>query len=293
MKIDFIGIGAQKCASTWVHRVLSDHPEVAVLPGKEIDFFSYYYNFGYEWYERHASEVGAVKIVGEVSPSYFIDTDTPERVFLYNPGMRILLSLRDPIERAYSNHLHEVRLGHVTGQNLEFESGLKNNPMYLLQSSYAQQLSRWLAVFPSHQILVIFQEDIRDDPHGQARNLYRFLSISEEHQSWFLKKKINESLVIKNARVDYFLKRVGKLGRSIGAGELVEIIKKSDLVRRLRREHNQIDLRQVIPPMREDTRRHLQNMLADDMYELTQQLEREDLPWPSWRALHKKGAVRI
>ena len=115
------------------------------------------------------------------------------------------------------------------------------------------------------------------------------MSISEEHQSWFLRKRINESLVIKNAKVDYFLKRVGKFGRSIGAGELVEIIKKSDLVRRLRREHNQIDLRQVIPPMREDTRKHLQNMLADDMRELTQQLGREDLPWPSWRALHKKA----
>lgn len=289
MKINFIGIGAQKCASTWVHRVLSDHPEVTVLPGKEIDFFSYYYNFGYEWYERHVGEIDPVKMVGEVSPSYFYDTDTPERVLLYNPNMRIVLSLRDPIERAYSNHLHEVRLGHVTGQNLEFENGLMNNPMYLVQSSYAQQLARWLAVFPRNQILVIFQEDIRDDPLGQALNLYRFLSISEDYQSWFLKKKINESLVIKNTKIDYFLKRLGKLGRSIGASEIVETTKKNDLVCRLRRKYNQIDLRQVIPPMRDDTKIHLQNVLADDMRELSLQLGREDLPWPSWKALHNKA----
>lgn len=288
MIINFIGIGAQKCASTWVHRVLSDHPEVAVLPGKEIDFFSYYYNFGYEWYERHLGDAGSGKMVGEVSPSYFADSDTPSRVFLYNPKMRIVLSLRDPIERAYSNHLHEVKIGHVTGQNIEFENGLINNPMYLMQSNYAQQLARWLAVFPRDQILVIFQEEIRDDPVIQARNLYRFLGISENHQSWFLEKKVNESLAIKNNGVDYFLKQIGRFGRSVGIGSMVEAVKKNDLVRRLRRTHNQIDLRQVVPPMCDDTKIRLQSVLADDMRELVHLLEREDLPWTSWQALNKK-----
>lgn len=289
MKIDFIGIGAQKCASTWVHRVLSDHPEVAALPGKEIDFFSYYYNFGYEWYERHLGDIGLAKMVGEVSPSYFADSDTPSRVFLYNPNMRIVLSLRDPVERAYSNHLNEIKLGHVTGQNLEFENGLVNNPMYLMQSSYAQQLARWLAVFPRNQILVIFQEEIRDNPAIQAQNLYRFLGVNENHQSWFLEKRVNESLVIKNNKVDYFLKQLGKFGRSVGIESMVEAVKRNDLIRRLRRKHNQIDLRQVIPPMCDDTKIRLQNMLADDMYELARLLGREDLPWPSWQTLNKKA----
>lgn len=290
MKVDFLGIGAQKCASTWIHRVLSDHPEVAVMPGKEIDFFSYFYNFGYEWYERHMDEVDSLKKVGEVSPSYFADINTPERVYLYNPNMRIVLSLRDPIERAYSNHLHEVRLGHVTGENLKFEKGLMNNPMYLIQSQYSQQLVRWLEVFSRDQVLVIFQEDIRDDPKIQAQKLYRFLSISEDHQSWFLEKKVNESFAIKNTKVDHFLKQLGKVGRSFGAGEFIETIKKNNLVRHIRRQHNQIDLRQIIPPISSDTRAHLLEILADDMYELSQQLGRETLPWPSWQAL-KNGVT--
>ena len=288
MKVDFLGIGAQKCASTWVYRVLSDHPEVAVMPGKEIDFFSYYYNFGYEWYERHIGEVDPLKKVGEVSPSYFAYIHTPERVYLYNPNMRIVLSLRDPIERAYSNHLHEVRLGHVTGENLEFEKGLKNNPMYLIQSQYSQQLARWLDVFPSDQIMVIFQEDIRDDPVIQAQKLYQFLGISEDHRSWFLERKVNESFVIKNTKVDYLLKQLGKLGRSLGAGGFIETIKRNDLVRDIRRQHNQIDLRQIISPISNDTRTSLLEILADDMCVLSEQLKRENLPWPSWRALKNK-----
>ena len=91
-------------------------------------------------------------------------------------------------------------------------------------------------------------------------------------------KKVNESLIIKNIKVDYFLKRLEALGRSIGASRIIEIIKKNDLVRRLGRKHNRIDLRQVITLMRDDTKVRLQNMLADDMRELTHQLGREDLP---------------
>ena len=290
MKVDFIGIGAQKCASTWVHGVLSDHPEVGVYPGKEIDYFSDYYNRGYQWYERQLGDVDSVRTRGEVSTSYFTDSDTPSRVFLYNPNMRIVLSLRDPIERAYSNHLNEIKLCHLTGQNLEFESGLANNPMYLEQSYYGKHLARWLAIFPRDQILVIFQEEIRDAPFTQARNLYRFLGVAEDHQSWFLEKKVNESRIIKNARADHFLKYLGKLGRSIGIGGVVEAVRKNDLVGRLRRNYNQIELRQVIPPMREDTKICLQDMLADDMRELAHQLGRKDLPWPSWIALCNRSS---
>lgn len=290
MKVDFIGIGAQKCASTWVHGVLSDHPEVGVYPGKEVDYFSDYYNRGYQWYERQLGDVNSVRIRGEVSTSYFTDSDTPGRVFLYNPNMRIVLSLRDPIERAYSNHLNEVKLRHLTGQNLEFENGLANNPMYLEQSHYGKHLARWLAIFPRDQILVIFQEEIRDAPFIQARNLYRFLGVAEDHQSWFLEKKVNESRIIRNAGVDHFLKYAGKFGRSIGIGGLVEVVRKNDLVGRLRRNYNQIELRQMIPPMREDTRICLQDMLADDMRELAHQLRRKDLPWPSWIALCNRSS---
>lgn len=289
MKINFIGIGAQKCASTWVYRILSDHPEVAVYSGKEIDFFSNYYDHGYQWYEGHLSDAGDAKATGEVSTSYFADSDTPARVFSYNPDMRVVLSLRDPIERAYSNHLHEVRHMRFTGRNLDFENGLENNPMYLMQSHYARQLTRWLAVFPHSQVLVLFQEDIRDAPRMQAQNLYRFLGVSEDHQSWYLDKKVNESRTLKNTRLDNFLKGLGRFGRSMGIGAVVETVKKNDWIRHLRRNHNQVDLRQIIPPMREDTRMRLQDMLADDMRELSRQLGREDLPWPSWLTLNKKS----
>ena len=291
MKINFIGVGAQKCASTWVHRVLSDHPEVAIYQGKESDFFSTYYGRGYQWYEKQVGDTSTVSAKGEISPSYFSNSDTPSRVFLYNSAMRIVLLLRDPIERAYSNHLHVVRQGYLTGQKLSFEDGLANNPMYIEQSRYARHLARWFEVFPKNQVLAIFQEDIRDNPQMQARNLYRFLRINENHQSWFLEKRVNESVVVKNAKLDLFLKQLGKIGRYAGGKKIVEAVKNNDIIRNLRRNHNQIQLREVIPPMREDTRKHLQDVLADDMNELLCQLNLEKLPWESWLALQHESSM--
>ncbi len=68
MKPNFIGIGAQKCASSWLYDILADHPEAAVSATKELDFFSYHYERSHAWYERQFSEKPVVKTVGESSP---------------------------------------------------------------------------------------------------------------------------------------------------------------------------------------------------------------------------------
>ena len=96
---------------------------------------------------------------------------------------------------------------------------------------------------------------------------------------------MNESRIVKNTRIDSYLKILGNFGRSVGAGALVEVVRKNDFVCSVRHTHNQLDLRQVVPPMREETRAHLLNMLADDMHNLSHQLNRIDLPWPSWNAV--------
>ncbi|MDP1941039.1 MAG: sulfotransferase domain-containing protein [Nitrosomonas sp.] len=290
MKPTFIGLGAQKCASTWMYRVLQDHPEAAMSEPKELDYFSYYYGRGYYWYEQFFADIATnKKAVGEISPSYLPHPLAPQRAYLYNPGFRIILAVRDPVERAYSNHLHMVKLGYLKGSDCSFEYGLKNNPMYVEQSRYATHLAAWLTVFPRNQVLVLFQEDIRDTPLMQARTMYRFLGLAEEHQPYFVEEKVNESISVKNNRADDFLKQIGQLGRSMGVGRVVEVIKRNDLIRHLRRRHNQIDLRKIIPPLREDTKAYLQDVFADDMRELAQQLGRKELPWPSWRALLNKS----
>ena len=95
MKNNFVlGIGVQKCASTWLYDILLDHPQVALSEHKEIDFFSYHYGRGYQWYENHFRSESPQHFSGEISPSYFVEGLVPERLKLYAPDAKILVSLR-------------------------------------------------------------------------------------------------------------------------------------------------------------------------------------------------------
>ena len=191
----YVGIGAQKCASTWLHRILAEHPEVAVPEIKEIDFFSYHYDHGYQWYERCFAGSRPARACGEISPSYFSEPAVPERVARYLPEARILLSLRDPVERALSNHRHEVRVGHLTGADLSFEAGLKNNPMYVEQGLYATHLRNWLRHFARANILVVLMEDIAVDPQAVCAQVYRFLDVDDRYVPTGLTSRYNPSFV--------------------------------------------------------------------------------------------------
>ncbi len=193
MKPNFIGIGAQKCASTWLYRMLSSHPEAGVSQEKEVDFFSYHYDHGYQWYEKKFSDCGDRTSVGEVSPSYFSEPAVPGRVRQYIPDAKILVSFRDPVQRALSNHRHEVRVGHFAGADFSLEAGLANNPMYIEQGRYATHLKRWLQHFPAEQILVILMDDIEKEPLVAARKMYTFLGIDPSHEPEELSERFNRS----------------------------------------------------------------------------------------------------
>lgn len=281
MKPSYIGIGAQKCASTWVHYILQDHPQAFASSPKELDFFSYNYGRGLQWYEKYFEKGLGRKAVGEISPSYFYDLSAPLRAYKYNPHFKIIVMLRDPIERAYSNHLHEIRVGNFTGNDLSFEAGLANNPMYLEQSCYATHITRWLQLFPRDQILILLQEDIYAGASDQARRVYDFLGINGAHKSIYLNKRANQSEQPKSAHIDSLFKRLGSLGRKSGMEQWVGAAKKNRFVAAVR-QANTADLRNIVPPMRPETRLFLQAQLIDEVLELACLLNRSSLPWPMW-----------
>lgn len=274
-----IGIGAQKCASSWIHAVLAAHPQAAVAREKELDFFSYYYDRGYRWYESLFDEASPATVHFENSPSYFHDPRTPERVRAYDPQMKILLLLRDPVERAYSNHLHEVIKGHIP--NLSFEEGLANNPSYLDQSRYGTHLSRWLDVFPAGQVQVMLAENIKADPAGQARRVYEFLGIDPEFTTGLLSERRNESDRARLPWLRNLLRAQGDRMRRMGLEEQLMRVKKLGPVRKLL-DANRVDVRQEVPAMSPDTRKRLTQELGDEMQRLAALIGRDPVEWPSW-----------
>ncbi|MDD5363780.1 MAG: sulfotransferase [Gallionellaceae bacterium] len=278
MKPTFIGIGAQKCASSWLYDILADHPEVALSEKKELDFFSYHYENGYSWYESQFPNKASAKAVGEISPSYFNEASVPERVQLYSPGLRILLSLRDPVERALSQHRHMIRVGAVSGPDFGFETALADNPSYFDQGRYATHLSRWLACFPKDQVLVVLMDDIRKSPEGTARRVYEFLNIDPDHRSAALYEKSNPSYVVRYRRMDEAIRLVRKSTRQLGLGHIWKALGDSGL-RRLYRGINRKSSEATIPPVPAEAIKKLKETFREEIKALEQLLGRDLESW--------------
>lgn len=278
MKLSFIGIGAQKCASSWLYDILADHPEASLSEKKELDFFSYRYEQGYGWYERQFPVKPGAKAVGEISPSYFNEASVPERARLYSPDLRILLSLRDPVERALSQHRHLIRIGMVAGPDYRFETALADNPSYIDQGRYATHLSRWLACFPENQVLVVLMEDIRKSPEATARRVYDFLGIDPEHRSAALHEKSNPSYVVRSRGADAAIRVLRKTIRQLGLGRIWQALGDSGL-RNLYRGMNRKSSDTVVPPVSAQTIDELRQVFLEEIGALERLLDRNLEGW--------------
>lgn len=280
IKPTFIGIGVQKCATSWLHEVLNAHSEVFTSDPKEIDFFSAFYDRGFEWYENHFAAGTNATARGETSPSYFYHPAAPARIKAYDPDMKIIVIFRDPVERAFSNHLHELRKWHFTSSE-HFEDGLKNNPCYLEQSRYAKHLASWYEEFPAANILPLILEEITEDSEAAIRQVYEFLGVDLAGSVDLTRTRSNESVAFRNDKLQLALQRGGKMIRRAGLGASLEAIKGFGPVRHVMN-LNKRDLRVEAPPLSDETRAVLSGELAQEMRELAQMLGRKDLPWKSF-----------
>lgn len=281
MKPDFIGLGAQKCATAWLYNMLNDHPDIEMVRSedgeKDLRFFSYFFDRGFEWYERHFKnpENG---ITGEYSTSYFCSSDAPERVYNYSPEIRLIVSLRHPVERAFSNHKHEVYLGRISGENLIFENALKNNPMYLYQSLYYTHLNRWLKYFEKKHVFVILVDDLENNPHKTMHDLYDFLGVNPEHNPPMIYERIHESRVPKNTFLESSVKKTASLLKNIGGTGFVAYLKGKGVNRKIYKLNSKAE-EVAFPPMKEETKALLVKYFADENSKLSKLINRDLSAW--------------
>lgn len=208
--------------------MLDAHPDVfmAHAEDKDLRFFSAAYDYGHAWYERHFEGGSGAKLRGEFSTSYFYCKDAPERVHRYHAGMRLVLSLRDPVARLISHHKHEIRLGRVT-DDLSLERGIESNPSYIEQSLYFSQLSRWLEHFPMSSIHVVIFEKMFVDPARSVRELYEFVGAAPSFMPATLHERVNEGRVPRSRLLDGGVRLSSSTLRAVGAGWIVDSFKKA------------------------------------------------------------------
>lgn len=288
MKVGFLGIGVQKAATSWLHDVLTEHPQIATSDPKELDFFTHFYNRGHAWYESHFDGTESALIRGECSPSYLHEAQAPERTKRYNPDMRLIVILRDPISRAFSNHLHEVRKRHIPN-TMTFEQAMERNPMYLEQGRYATHLARWLEVFDREALLVLFSEEIAEDPESALTAAYEHIGVPMFRPDG-LNERRHESVQNRNESVQAMLKAGGDRLRALGLGKSLEKFKTMPGVRHAL-SMNKRDLRSEVAKMRPETRVELERFFADEVRRLPALIGRDTLPWQAWADVQQKGAA--
>lgn len=285
MKPSVIGIGVQKCMTSWIHALAGAHPGIVASTPKEVDFFSYYFDRGYQWYEGHFQPKGADAVGFESSPSYFHDPRAPERLAAYRPDARVILLLRDPVERAYSNHLHEVVKGHIPPR--PFAEGLANNPAYVEQGLYATHVARWLDWFPRERMLILVAEEIVGDLEGAARRTYDFFGVDPEHRSGVLGEKRNDSDTARFPLLRNTLRLGGDALRRAGLEEALIKAKRLPPIQAALR-YNSVPARDLVPPLSAEDRARMTELFAPETERLAALLGRAELPWATWR--HGAGA---
>ena len=278
-KPTFIGIGAQKCATTWIHDVLNDHPNIFLNENKEVNYFAHKYSYGLQWYLNQFPQTDSQQdAVGEFSTIYFNDRQTPERIKAIFPDIKLLLALREPVDRLISNHRHEVRIGHFSGEDLSVEAGIKNNPTYIEQGMYASHLKHWLEYFPAQQIHIILFDDIKSNPKQVVNDLYNFLQVKPHVFSSNFETKSNPSYVNRSVMLESIRKKANHTFKSLGLESIWNIARKAGL-QKIYRNVNRQASETIIPPTDVQTKTELKNIFSSDVKELEKLINRNLDGW--------------
>jgi hypothetical protein len=174
--LTFVGVGPQRTASTWLYEMLRLHPSVVFPKGvKETQFFDRHFHKGFSWYEAHfAGGVAGSQIRGEISPTYFDDEAARERLRSAFPNLKVIVSLRNPVERAFSLYRLERMKGRVAG---DFREATARNSRIITSGHYAEHCPKWERDFGSDRVLYLLQEEIRSNPQEALDRVYDFLGI--------------------------------------------------------------------------------------------------------------------
>ncbi len=191
---DFLIIGAQKAGTSWLHYHLRLHPEIYLPKAKDQGYFCWCEGpqaLTLEQYRQFFESGAEGQMVGEATAAYFwTDSgsrwgskpdgyceDLPKRVLDTLGGdTRLILSLRDPVERAISAYLHHIALGDLDPAASLLDAG---DFIGLIDIGfYAAHLQNWLRYFPLQQFLVLnFEQDIEKHPHATLHRVFDFLGV--------------------------------------------------------------------------------------------------------------------
>ena len=162
-------------ATTWTFRQLCTHPQIAGT-FKELNFFCEDTKQGWKEYTQYFDKLPPNKIVGEWSPRYWVSIQAIKSIQRRCPNAKILVNLRNPVDRVYSWFYHIHRERGVSGNFLELFHDEKNFINWKSHGLYYRHLIKWQEAF-GEQLRINLYDDLLDNPQKFLRDIYKFLGI--------------------------------------------------------------------------------------------------------------------
>lgn len=280
---NFLVAGVKKASTTSLYYYLDQHPQIFMSPIKEPKFFAYdpadpacvsadHNRFPIRTladYEALYANANGARAIGEASPLYIDSAFALQQISRLLPDARIIFSLRQPVERAYSLYLMGIRDG---VERRTFYEAVHGDLARWAGFKYYQALKPWFDQFGHEQIRVVLFEDLKKDPVGVTQTLYAFLGVdptfvpdtSEQH---------NVGGVPKNMALQ---RTVTQIRRSRLRKLIVDYVPESWRNAYTRLHKNNL---QKAPPMPQDAARLLSDLYREDVQALQALLQRDLSIW--------------
>jgi len=210
---NFLIIGAQKAGSTWLASQVRQHPDI-FLPAGEVHYFNLKQNYrkGAGWYQKHFAAAESEELIGEKTPNYLWVTSSEmpsdfgthlpfihRNIYCQLPESKLIVTLRNPVERAISAVNHYYREGQISpllnidGILVGDQQHWANKFGVIEMGLYHRQIQAYLEIFETDQmLLLIFEEDIVDKPMIGLQKVFDFLQIEANFQPQSVNQKINQ-----------------------------------------------------------------------------------------------------
>ena len=194
---NFMIIGAMKAATTSLYTYLIQHPDIFMSSIKEPKFFNnlpknpisspqgkrFNKITTFDQYYSLFSKVNGESAIGEASPSYLFDEKCPSLIYKSLPNIKLIIILRQPVDRAYSNFLHSRRSGKENISSFELAFKELNGPkkhFYKEKGFYTEQLTRYFELFPFENIKILLFEDFIKNPVDASKEVFQFLNVDAD-----------------------------------------------------------------------------------------------------------------
>ena len=278
LRVNTLLIGAGRSGTTSLHALLEQHPEVCFSYLKEVHYFSIeeLFDRGEKYYHGFLNHFKGEKVIASADTYLFPAKEAIRRIRDYNPDMKLLVMLRDPVRRAWSSYHYSVNYGHHEAydsflESMEKEKDIEaenridklNNLGHFYCGLYFRHLNMWLKSFPRDQVLIMETRRMKEDPGSFRQELYNFLGIKSEELEI---TRQNAAAVPRNRKLEKFLldRNQGgrKLIRAVSPRFLRDWVMRSGIVDRL---HSANRRQQETPVLPEEVYREAMCYFEEDL----------------------------